>query len=103
MLRKAREEIRRQVHVVGPAAPAVEAAWDNLYRAEGSDWFWWFGDDFSSDNDAEFDLLFRTHLMNAYRAVDLEPPPQQVHRCLLCRHGSSMSNEAVKISILGTA
>ena len=47
---------------------------DNIFRAEGSDWFWWYGDDFHSDNDAEFDLLFRTHLTNAYRAARLEPP-----------------------------
>lgn len=75
LVRKAREEVRRQITNVHPPAEKIEAAMDNLYRAEGSDWFWWFGDDFSSDNDAEFDLLFRTHLLNAYRAVDLEPPP----------------------------
>src|SRR5687768_369241 len=49
---------------------------DNLHRAEGSDWFWWFGDDFTSDNDAEFDRLFRLHISNAYRAAGLEPPVQ---------------------------
>ena len=35
--------------------------------AEGSDWFWWYGDDHSSDHDMEFDDLFRRHLRNVYR------------------------------------
>src|SRR3989441_5956039 len=25
---------------------AVRQAWDELYAAEGSDWFWWYGDEF---------------------------------------------------------
>jgi alpha-amylase/alpha-mannosidase (GH57 family) len=40
-----------------------------LWAAQGSDWFWWFGEDFSSDQDAEFDALFRRHLGNAYQAA----------------------------------
>ncbi|KPK84869.1 MAG: hypothetical protein AMJ94_19700 [Deltaproteobacteria bacterium SM23_61] len=41
-----------------------DLAWEEIYIAEGSDWFWWFGDDFSSDQDEEFDRLFRMHLSN---------------------------------------
>ena len=52
----------------------AEAAWDAIYAAEGSDWFWWYGDDFSSDNDAEFDRLFRSHLEKVYRILNVEPP-----------------------------
>jgi hypothetical protein len=37
-----------------------------IYAAEGSDWFWWYGPDFSTDNDALFDSLFRQHLRNVY-------------------------------------
>ena len=37
--------------------------------AEGSDWFWWYGDDHSSDHDLEFDDLFRRHLRNVYRLL----------------------------------
>ncbi|HEY5513615.1 MAG TPA: glycoside hydrolase family 57 protein, partial [Geomonas sp.] len=40
-----------------------------LYAAEGSDWFWWYGDDHFSPHSASFDLLFRRHLMNVYRLV----------------------------------
>jgi alpha-amylase/alpha-mannosidase (GH57 family) len=38
----------------------------DIYAAEGSDWFWWYGPDFSTDNDALFDDLFRQHLKNVY-------------------------------------
>ncbi|WP_121990514.1 glycoside hydrolase family 57 protein [Nitrospira lenta] len=49
-------------------------AFDSLYAAEGSDWFWWFGEDQTSDSDADFDDLFRQHLTNVYRAADHTPP-----------------------------
>lgn len=55
-------------------APDFEAAWESLYAAEGSDWFWWFGDEFSSAAESEFDRLFRTHLKNVYQALRLNPP-----------------------------
>ena len=55
-------------------ADRLRQAWEHIYIAEGSDWFWWFGDNFSSANDAEFDLLFRENLMNVYRLLGLEVP-----------------------------
>lgn len=41
-------------------------AWEALYAAEGSDWFWWYGDDFHTEYKLEFDRLFRTHLRNVF-------------------------------------
>jgi len=55
-------------------APAVERAHQSLLAAEGSDWFWWFGSDQESRNDAAFDELFRAHLRGAYHALNLEAP-----------------------------
>ncbi|MDE1171947.1 MAG: glycoside hydrolase family 57 protein [Verrucomicrobium sp.] len=52
----------------------VEAAWWEIYAAEGSDWFWWYGPDFTTDCDFLFDDLFRTHLQNVYRILGAEPP-----------------------------
>lgn len=49
-------------------------AFDSLHAAEGSDWFWWFGEDQASDSDADFDDLFRQHLTNVYRAAGHAPP-----------------------------
>jgi alpha-amylase/alpha-mannosidase (GH57 family) len=49
-------------------------AWEALYAAEGSDWFWWFGVGHSSNHDAIFDQLFREHLYRIYKALN-EPIP----------------------------
>lgn len=62
-------------------APAVppdrrDRAFEELLIAEGSDWFWWYGDDHSSDHDREFDELFRVHLRNAYAALAAPVPDE---------------------------
>ena len=51
-----------------------QRAWECIYIAEGSDWFWWYGDDHSSENDEIFDFLFRENLANVYRFSGKEPP-----------------------------
>lgn len=43
-------------------------AWESIYAAEGSDWFWWFGDDqIAPGGEEPWDEGFRTHLKNMYR------------------------------------
>jgi alpha-amylase/alpha-mannosidase (GH57 family) len=54
---------------------SIERAWQEIHIAEGSDWFWWFGDDHSSAQDALFDYLFRKHLQNVYLLLGDDPPP----------------------------
>ena len=50
------------------------AARKSLYAAEGSDWFWWYGPDFTTENDHFFDELFRAHLRAVYHACgDVAP------------------------------
>jgi len=59
----------------GLADPVLrEKAFKELMIAEGSDWFWWYGDDHQTENAAEFDSLFRGHLKNLYRLLD-QPCP----------------------------
>ena len=43
-------------------------AFDELYAAEGSDWFWWYGGDMTSpaNDDTPFDKAFRTHIHAMY-------------------------------------
>jgi alpha-amylase/alpha-mannosidase (GH57 family) len=55
-------------------AEKLALAWEELYIAEGSDWFWWFGDAHSSSQDSLFDRLFRKHLQNVYLVLDEAPP-----------------------------
>jgi len=57
-----------------PPPDGLAQAWEELFVAEGSDWFWWYGDDRSSAQDAEFDRLFRGHLKNVYRLLGARPP-----------------------------
>jgi hypothetical protein len=49
-------------------------AWKAIYIAEGSDWNWWYGDEHSTDNQAEFDELFRLNLMKVYKEIGKEIP-----------------------------
>ena len=69
---------RTRLTDVAPNLPPdrARAAWDELYAAEGSDWFWWYGDDFDTDFKTEFDRLFRTHLRNVWMHMGLTPPDQ---------------------------
>ena len=58
-----------------PRADAdVETICRSLYAAEGSDWFWWYGDDHFSPHSDRFDRLFRQHLMNVYRLLGIDTP-----------------------------
>ena len=59
---------------VDPAA--LGDAREEILVAEGSDWFWWYGDDHSSAHDREFDDLFRRHLRNAYRRLQVPVPDE---------------------------
>ena len=65
--------VERLAHGDVPAASAEQAWWE-IYAAEGSDWFWWYGPDFTIDTDFLFDELFRLHLQNVYRILNIEPP-----------------------------
>jgi alpha-amylase/alpha-mannosidase (GH57 family) len=48
----------------------------DLFAAQGSDWFWWYGDDHFTSHSDQFDLLFRRHLMNIYRSLGLDIPAE---------------------------
>ena len=57
-----------------PLNPNIETARRELFIAEGSDWFWWYGEPNDSGRDNIFDFLFRTHLKNIYRCLGLDTP-----------------------------
>jgi alpha-amylase/alpha-mannosidase (GH57 family) len=73
LLREARQVAARCARQKEDPA-ALERARRFILRAEGSDWFWWYGDDFSTDNDIEFDRLFRANICQIYRSLGLDPP-----------------------------
>ena len=51
-------------------------ALEELLIAEGSDWCWWYGPEHDSANRVEFDELYRSHLANVYRFLNLAPPEE---------------------------
>ena len=58
-----------------PTHSGLDDAWESLYIAEGSDWFWWYGLDQDSGYDEMWDVLFKVHLSNIYRAINIDLPP----------------------------
>jgi alpha-amylase/alpha-mannosidase (GH57 family) len=69
--RSAVEEARRSGAAGGSVAdPAME----EIYAAEASDWFWWYGDDHPSVHRTVFDLLFRSRLTRAYERLGVAVP-----------------------------
>ncbi|HKV49353.1 MAG TPA: glycoside hydrolase family 57 protein [Candidatus Acidoferrales bacterium] len=54
-------------------------AFESVLAAEGSDWCWWYGPEHGSQNDADFDALYRKHLSEIYRALG-EPAPDALAR-----------------------
>lgn len=57
-------------------AQTKELAFRELLKAEGSDWFWWYGDDHHSHHKDIFDELFRLHLINFYTILGIKPPEE---------------------------
>ncbi len=47
---------------------------DNFLAAECSDWFWWYGSDHYTNFSAEFDEIFRRHLINIYHLIGISVP-----------------------------
>ena len=74
LLGETREFLERHLQTGKLSREKAEAALLEIYAAEGSDWFWWYGPDFSTDNDALFDDLFRLHLKNVYTICGELPP-----------------------------
>jgi alpha-amylase/alpha-mannosidase (GH57 family) len=73
-LHATRQFLTREVESASHDQTTLARAWEELYIAQGSDWFWWYGDDHSSALDALFDDLFRKHLRNVYMLLSADPP-----------------------------
>lgn len=75
-LKEARDTLARHPEATEENNPE---AWEALYAAEGSDWFWWFGDPHHSNQDEMFDQLFREHLTALYKSLN-EPIPDYLFK-----------------------
>ncbi len=84
--RKAWEYLAKtRQYVVSKGDKADPLAWEEIYIAEGSDWCWWYGDEFSNEGIAEFDRLFRLHLKNCYD-IHGDAPPDYLSRSIITPH-----------------
>ncbi len=94
---------RRAVAETLPTNPeAAKGAIEELYAAEASDWFWWYGDDHPSAHRAEFDRLFRGRLIRAYKVLDLDAPAT-LQRSLRGSTPEEAGNEYRPAGAVGTA
>ncbi|NND01298.1 MAG: hypothetical protein HKN91_00790, partial [Acidimicrobiia bacterium] len=68
-----RELLRaRQVGTVTPED--LGSAYELILQAQDADWYWWFGDERSSGEDAYLDRLFRGNLEEAWRLLGSMAP-----------------------------
>jgi alpha-amylase/alpha-mannosidase (GH57 family) len=74
LLQETRTALAEAARIQKVSQETLTEAWEELYVAEGSDWFWWFGDSQQSHQDALFDELFRLHLLRVYDLIDVESP-----------------------------
>ena len=65
--------------LLAESSEASDETWRAMYAAQGSDWFWWFGDDFTCTHKAEFDNLFRAQLRAVYEGCGAQAPAE-LHR-----------------------
>lgn len=73
----------------------AKKAWEHIYIAEGSDWCWWYGDDHSTENDEDFDKLFRKNLINVYQLIKKDPPDKLLSPIIREKKGIPPTVDAV--------
>lgn len=76
LLKKTRDDLVHFLSVNDYSDEQVEKAWEEIYIAEGSDWFWWYGEPNFSSQDELFDEQFRLHLQNVYRILNEAVPAE---------------------------
>jgi alpha-amylase/alpha-mannosidase (GH57 family) len=86
LLRETRDFLVKVAEIGNLDGDTLSEAWEEIYIAEGSDWFWWYGDDYSSEMDSDFDMLFRIHLKRVYEIAG-EEPPEQLSKPISARGG----------------
>jgi len=72
------KQAKKDVPVI--SKEVYEKIQENIYIAEGSDWYWWFGHEHSSVLDDQFDALFRKHLINVYNLLGINVPEYLYHQ-----------------------
>ncbi len=79
----------------------IKSAKSEIYIAEGSDWFWWYGEPNNSGQDHIFDFMFREHLKNVYILIE-KPVPSYLEMPLISFMGKPLKNPKREITPLLT-
>jgi len=74
--KKAWSLLSKARHIIDSIADISKQTWQELFVAEGSDWFWWYGDDHTALHKHEFDFLFRDHIKRIYQLAGQVVPPE---------------------------
>jgi len=81
---------------------ALGRAFDEVYAAEGSDWFWWYGTDQTSSLEEDFDRIYRGTLKNVYELIGVEPPAM-LGQTILAKKPTVQSGAASGVMARGEA
>jgi alpha-amylase/alpha-mannosidase (GH57 family) len=73
-----------------------DKAYDAVLAAEGSDWFWWYGDEFTTENAPEFDALFRRNVEQIFRHIGMAPP-ERLARPIIAPYKDKSQAAAISI------
>jgi len=74
MLAAAKADFDKAVATGALAGDRLVAAEAQLKVCEGSDWFWWFGDDNPAETVSDYDRLFRDHIADLYELMGVRAP-----------------------------
>jgi alpha-amylase/alpha-mannosidase (GH57 family) len=74
-----------------------QSAWQSIYATEGSDWFWWYGEEHASREDPEFDALFRAHIRHVYETLGIHVPHRVLEPIMARKRGIATPLEPVAV------
>lgn len=75
-----------------------QEAREHLLIAEGSDWFWWFGDDHTAESRTVFDDIFRHHLRCVYTLCNVDIPSRLFQPIMKNNHTTSSMSAMHRVS-----
>ncbi len=96
MLAKARGEVEAKKNNMSPEL--LDKVLNEIYIAEGSDWFWWYGPEHNAPNKNDFDILFRKHIGKIYELLGLAVPYEVLHPIYLAAEHRRYSPASSQIS-----
>lgn len=70
---------------------------EEISIAEGSDWCWWYGGNFDSEHLAQFDRLFRSHVLQVYRLLGKAPPEAALVPIITAASSERLINEPIDV------